>query len=160
VTVYTVGFCPPSTMKLLSVIQAARSEMRNPTISARSCGTPIRPKGIAAVMISGQKRSVMNRLAQVKSHCWTLAHQGITFMVIDLAGCMSSLREVSHDAPLHFFGIFASGTGGGIGPSSVEPFLPRFSISVGGAFLPGSFCGSAFGMADVLLGDSRKHTTP
>jgi len=33
VTVHTVAFCPPSTMKLLPVIQAARSEMRNPTIS-------------------------------------------------------------------------------------------------------------------------------
>src|SRR6202048_1466245 len=51
--VYTVGFCPPSTIKLLPVIQAARAEMRNPTISAISCGMPIRRKGIAAVMASG-----------------------------------------------------------------------------------------------------------
>src|SRR5260221_14650048 len=36
-TAHTEGFCPPSTMKLLRVIQPARSEMRNPTISAISC---------------------------------------------------------------------------------------------------------------------------
>jgi hypothetical protein len=28
-----------------------------------------------------------------------------------------------------FFGIFASGTERGIGPSSVEPFFPRFRIT-------------------------------
>jgi hypothetical protein len=33
VLVYTVGFCALSTMKLLPVIRAARSETRNPTIS-------------------------------------------------------------------------------------------------------------------------------
>jgi len=33
VLVCTVEFCAPSTMKLLPVIRAARSETRNPTIS-------------------------------------------------------------------------------------------------------------------------------
>jgi hypothetical protein len=31
--VHTVGFCAPSTMKLLPVIEAARPETKNPTIS-------------------------------------------------------------------------------------------------------------------------------
>jgi hypothetical protein len=49
---------------------------------------------------------------------------------------------VSHEP--HFFGIFGSGTGGGIGPISVPPSFVRFIISFGGVFLSGSFAGSAF----------------
>ena len=60
----------------------------------------------------------------------------------------------------HFFGIFCSGTGGGIGTSSVEPFLPRFSIEVGDVFVASSFAGSSFLMAVVVSVNLREHLTP
>jgi hypothetical protein len=97
------------------------------------------------------------RLLHHDANLTLLVHVHGLVMTAWIALFLSQTRSgVSHEP--HFFGIFGSGTGGGIGPISVPPSFVRFIISFGGVFLSGSFAGSAFLM--LLSSRFEQYPTP
>src|ERR1700736_2308837 len=95
-TAHIEGFCPPSTMKLLPVIQPARSETRNPTSSATSCGIPIRRKGIAAVMASVVIPNAFVKSARTASAPGVATLPGVTVFTRTPCGAISVASVLLH----------------------------------------------------------------